>query len=456
LGRPWDLQSALSHPRAVKPGDTLWLRGGKYEGSFISSLVGAPAAPIIVRTYPGERVTIDSSRVTDTINAALRIEGSDTWFWGLEIVDTRTDRSSRRPTGVNMRGPRTKLINCILHDGGDEVGFAVPAVDAEVYGCIIYNNGWIETGLADGGFTGHGVYMQNDTGTKRLIDNVIFGSFGYGIHAYAEAIPMQGFYLEGNTVIGRAFLVGAQQPLNNVSIIRNFTYMSEITLGYGNNNLTATITGNYAYGSIALKLDRWATLTVTDNTLVNQRTGGGACLVLTDPPGAFSYSFDRNTCYRGESSNEMWVRYLQNGALKSFLFSGWRSLGYDLNGSYHSDRDIDRATKPSSNKVFIRANQYEPARAQIVVYNWELKKAVSVDLSGVLHSGTAYEIRNAQDYFGPPILTGTYDGKLVTLPMDNLSFAAPIGKTSLSRRPRPEFNVFVLIARTTPSAVSKD
>ena len=27
---PWDLVTALKHPSAVRPGDTIWLRGGVY------------------------------------------------------------------------------------------------------------------------------------------------------------------------------------------------------------------------------------------------------------------------------------------------------------------------------------------------------------------------------------------------------------------------------------------
>src|SRR5580704_17034433 len=30
LDRPWDLQTALSQPASVQPGDTIWVRGGTY------------------------------------------------------------------------------------------------------------------------------------------------------------------------------------------------------------------------------------------------------------------------------------------------------------------------------------------------------------------------------------------------------------------------------------------
>ncbi|HKQ51567.1 MAG TPA: hypothetical protein VJT74_04305, partial [Pyrinomonadaceae bacterium] len=37
---PWDLASALAGRKEVKPGDTVWLKGGRYSGAFTSTLEG--------------------------------------------------------------------------------------------------------------------------------------------------------------------------------------------------------------------------------------------------------------------------------------------------------------------------------------------------------------------------------------------------------------------------------
>src|SRR5438105_2335201 len=58
---PWDLATALNARSAIKPGDTLWLRGGTYKGTYISTLAGSTTAPVIVRNYQKERVIIDGS-----------------------------------------------------------------------------------------------------------------------------------------------------------------------------------------------------------------------------------------------------------------------------------------------------------------------------------------------------------------------------------------------------------
>src|SRR5207237_5535605 len=45
--RPWDLQTALSQPSSVRPGDIIWLRGGSYYGEYASRLTGTESAPIV-------------------------------------------------------------------------------------------------------------------------------------------------------------------------------------------------------------------------------------------------------------------------------------------------------------------------------------------------------------------------------------------------------------------------
>ncbi len=59
ITNPWALQTALSQPSAVHPGDTIWLRGGTYSGDYTSYLTGTSSQPIVVRQYPGEWATLD-------------------------------------------------------------------------------------------------------------------------------------------------------------------------------------------------------------------------------------------------------------------------------------------------------------------------------------------------------------------------------------------------------------
>src|SRR5262249_18311844 len=54
---PWrTLRHAL---RTLKPGDTLYLRGGVYHENVYCALAGRKGAPITVRPYPGEQAILD-------------------------------------------------------------------------------------------------------------------------------------------------------------------------------------------------------------------------------------------------------------------------------------------------------------------------------------------------------------------------------------------------------------
>src|SRR5262245_46023440 len=63
IAHPWALPVALSPTGGVvRPGDTIWLRGGAYTGPtniWTANLNGTSNAPIIVRQYPNERATIN-------------------------------------------------------------------------------------------------------------------------------------------------------------------------------------------------------------------------------------------------------------------------------------------------------------------------------------------------------------------------------------------------------------
>ena len=74
------------------------------------------------------------------------------------------------------------------------------------------------------------------------------------------------------------------------------------------------------------------------------------------------------------------------------------------------------------------------------MFNWGLAPSVNVDVSGILAVGAPYEVRNAQDYFGPPVMSGVYAGGTIALPMSGLSVATPIGGAVMPPPTGPEFN----------------
>jgi hypothetical protein len=92
INNPWDLQTALSQPAAVKPGDTIWIRGGTYHGDFTSNLTGTADKPIIVRPYQGEHVQIDTYDGTNTLNY-FYVYGDYTQYRDLEIMSGSPGRA---------------------------------------------------------------------------------------------------------------------------------------------------------------------------------------------------------------------------------------------------------------------------------------------------------------------------------------------------------------------------
>ncbi len=444
--RPWDLATALAQPAQVKAGDTMWLRGGTYKGAFKSALTGQDARPVLLAQLAGERATIDGS---------LTVAGAWATYWGFEVLDSDPDRTKERPTGVEVFGPHTKLVNLVVHDCGNGIAAWSPAVDAEVYGCIIYNNGF-QNSPPDRGH-GHAIYTQNEAGTKLIRDNVMFNQFGWGIHAYTEEGDITGFLFEGNvsfnngaaTAAGSRYdniLVGGERPAARVALVSNYTYQTltvgaakpSVRLHYGaTNNQDLTVKDNHFVGStLAADVRDWQSVSMTGNFFYSPAQL--LALGLT-PDAASAYTWDRNTYFQGRKAEAF---TLQDKALD---FPAWQqATGFDQ----HSRWVRNENGRPAGVEVFVRPNQYEPGRAHVVIYNWDLRATVEVDAAGVLMVGAQYEVRDAQNYFGRPVASGTYDGKHLRLPLTGLPVAPAVGAQAALASTAPEFGVFVIVRKS--------
>lgn len=76
LNSPWDIQSAWAGQQSIAPGDTLLMLGGTYRHpdrtwqspGFSITLAGIQEKPITIRSYQGQRVTIDGKvEVSSTV-----------------------------------------------------------------------------------------------------------------------------------------------------------------------------------------------------------------------------------------------------------------------------------------------------------------------------------------------------------------------------------------------------
>jgi hypothetical protein len=106
------------------------------------------------------------------------------------------------------------------------------------------------------------------------------------------------------------------------------------------------------------------------------------------------------------------------------------------------------ASKPTSNVISVRPNQYEAGRANIVIFNYQKLSTVSVNVSGIgLNTGDVYELRNAADFYSD-VITGTYNGSSINIPMTGHTVARPVGQNfALPPSTFPDFGAFVIMKK---------
>jgi hypothetical protein len=394
---------------------------GQDQIAFKSTIMGTSARPIIVRAAPGQRVKLDGANSRQ--NVILFVSGSYVWFMGLEIYSSNTARYSatggstapeseiHRGSCISITQEHTitgiKIINCILHDGLlGYTDFSPASAGTEMYGCLLYNNGW----LASDRSHGHNVYIRNATGNTRAQNaNINWGAFDYNVQAYGTA-NTDDFSFDSNVIFQTgssdgAFLIGGATVANNAVITNNFFYQNNtarvVDLGwdpYGAGLNNATVTGNYVGGR--------------------------------------EVHFMKPITNSNISNNTIYYTFLEGASPSDFPNNTWLT------------------SKPTVNRIFIIPNIYEAGRANIAVYNWSHAASVLVDLSGVLNPGDPFEIIDAQN---PSMIvaSGSYGGP-VSLSMNGLVAAQPIGPLSgpgyaTRTHTAPEFGAFIVF-RTGPSA----
>lgn len=399
---PLSLATALSASGPVRAGDRVEVAGGTYVGRFVADVSGSADAPIVVAAAPGARVILDSNAAGE--GAGVLFEGDYLELHGFEI--THSGERASAPEGVEMHGSRSRLVNCVLHDNSQGIGFWSSAVDSELYGNVIYNNGF------EGPTRGHGhaIYTQNASGTKRITRNVIFFGYGYGIHAYTEGGSIRGFDVSENVWFragasrpgastdgtSEGCLIGGLQPVARARLIGNHSFgptlaSRSVQLGWGGAvmNEDVTLRENYWVGRLAAN-GMWASGTLEDNAFHGTVVG-------VDP---------------GDYPTNTWGTSL-----------------------------------PSGTRVVVHDNAFDPTRLDLVVYDWSRSGSVAVDLSDALPVGARWELRSVYDLFGAPIASGVYEGGTIMVPMGTVPPPQPRGDDDAiagADDPGSTFGVFVL------------
>jgi hypothetical protein len=390
IDNPYTLAEALSSPR-LAPGDTLLLRGGTYTGTFTSTIQGWKR-PITIRNYPGEQPVIDGGLV---------IEGRDTGWQGIRIHNsswvTRNSAEAgsfpadiTQPFGVNVlpTAHGTVLANLTIHDTAQGVFVGRLAQDVRIYGCLVFNNGWIGPDRTHG----HGLYVQSGSNARLLKHNIILpGISTYGICAYDEGAGLHQTTVEGNIHARRRLLVGALNHGSSGVVLKdNCIFGGDVLIGYGDvDSIDVLLTNNLIRAGTTVK--RFAQLTATGNVIQ-----AGNAITIEEPAGGTASTLDN-----------------------TFMTAG-----------------LDT--------VVVTPNAYDANRAQVAIFNNAQAASVSVDIAALGWAAGTVRVTNAYDPLNDYDDVAYDGGGVITVSMTGRSAATPFAMDDPLLPWLNEFGAFLL------------
>lgn len=369
----------------------------------------------------------------------LYVLGTATIYRDFEVLNSRPSRNGNtenqgigRGNGVTVVGNGNKLVNLSVHDNLSGIFTSSASSNTEIYGCIIFNNGMhARSGSEEKGF-GHGLYLENNAGYSKVYDDVVFNNFNLGMQGYGVTGPYVGGDVNGTIIansgsplgkfgdIGRRnynLILGPDSQVSPTAVLQNshFFHPSNVAgysvkFGYGAGVAIGTVSGNYfTGGGTLLEIAEVSSASVSNNHFYSSSIGAVYALSRAGLP----YAWNNNTYYG--VANRTVFGIVSNGL---FQFSQWKSLtGFDQNAT------STNVAMPDT--VVVRPNAYESGRANVIIYNFSGSATATVNLANTgLINGQRFSIRNAQNYLGQPLISGTYSSQ-------NPQVVVPLGGAAL-------------------------
>jgi hypothetical protein len=275
---PWDLASALAGKQDVRPGDTIYLTEGVYRRRpnelFEVRLQGTAENPVQVRPVAGQRAVIDGG-------LSILSPSANVWIRDLEILvseaapskqgsaDFSSAALKRLTGGLHMRGGiDCKYVNLVIHHCSQGISCWKGETNPEIYGCILYGNGWTSTDRN----RGHCIYTQNDRGVITISNCIVTcpyeGSYAVRVCG-AEQTSMSNLLLAENICYDKGpLVVGGVRPNQGIRIRRNVLYGIDMQIGRNAPyNEDCEIVGNVVVNG-ELETTRFRKLTRDDNFIL--------------------------------------------------------------------------------------------------------------------------------------------------------------------------------------------
>ena len=464
---PWSLDFALNSAQnegKILAGDTINILGGNYYGIYESQLGFASGAPIIVKNYRNEKVTIQDPGNIKTADI-LTIKGLNTWYMGFEITSNPLTRIETGATtginGITLYGKNVKLINLLIHNlNGSGIGSWL-SNNSEIYGCIIYNNGR-EVSLNP---TGPGIYIQNDNVNEptTIEQNYIFNNYGSNVQAKAvnqSNGKVSGLNIIRNTVFNASAYVSKEgfksynlyvgsetndyNPATDIYINNNIFYngpeaeasyyiqnqdlkpgfykAKNIVLGLGQKDSSIFFNKNIIFGSSYIGELSVRTvipiLQVTNNQFVGKTKDESSKLLGID------ITLNQGQSKKGILGNA-WNSNSYYSIFKkpfAFLKSGTHNETYDLQ-SFSKEFGVDKNSTFSgtlpNDTVMIYRNKYDDKKIYINVINYSKKITTTVNLNSFNLNNRYYKLYDIQNLTGAPISQGKITGNSLILNLNN-------------------------------------
>lgn len=442
------------------------------EDMQVASVVDANTVTV-TRAWSGTTAVSHSAAATVYHYASYILNiagGSSTTYRDLEIYNSgafRDEQTSRAAlaigTGIVVNGSAdgNSLINNVIHDCGSGIFIGSATSNTTVYGNVGYNCGVI---AIDGNEAGMGIYSENASGYSRIYDNIFVNNWNFNGQFYGVSGPYVGGDHRGNIWANAGSFNGDSNRNFNIIIGPNSvpTDTASVTdshffqptgvvggascrMGYGAGITALTFNDNYVVGSPAgLVIDDVGTITGSGNNFYLNSATFGDTEVFYTPATLPTGTFNNNT-YHNATGND----YFGANGVGYFDFATWKTnTGFDASSS---QTGVDMP-----DTVVVIPNTEETGRAHVAIYAPSNPGTIDVNLATTgLIDGQAYVLKNAFDYYGSNVATGSYDSgdPIVTLTLTDMdSVATPSGWGFTPQTTVPDFAVLLVIPSETISS----